>query len=452
MLKDQDRATSMSIATLSAWSGTMFVLYALTGVSWFHLGDFRFRTAMAYHGILIPAWMTLLFVYSRHIVHPDFIRRTLGPGAISASVLVGIGSVLIRDKGFSLGTGIQVTGMVLAEITALVIITESIWYHFKNPQEGINTSAWWSASIGLAGLSLATPLGHLAGAARDLGGKIPLFAKHVALLGQKPEAVIGGYIGSHSHQSVAAFIAVSLTLPLIPRSSARPGIVSLTEKAGLSIVIATTIVQVILYQYSAWFGWNPPDLFSSGPNGLPLDDLILVILGLGMLLLIPTLLIKGKRNLALENYPQSARGSIIIPLLSYMIAVVTLGLYIEFHEQYFGHGEGNALGVMNDMAYIRAHLLFGFMVIPVLLTILLNIGLLNTRRQRRFITGLATLAAIIGAIGTFTWTFILDSLMLKGCLLLAVVSLLTFALLVIKGSFSPLHRAPRLISEQIADS
>ena len=427
MVKNEHEALSISIAILSAWSGLMFVLYALIAVSWFHLGDFSFRTAMVYHGILIPAWMMLALAYSRHIEHSDFIRKLLGTGAVSASILTGIGSALIRDQGFSLGTGIQVTGMILAEITVLAIIIESFWHHFRTPQNGINATAWWTVSIGLVGLSLATPLGHLAGAVKDLGEKFPIFVKHVALLGLTPKDVVSGYIGSHSHQILAAFLAAGFALPLIRKSFGKPDVVYFMEKIGLFVMTVATIVQVALYQYCAWFGWEPPDLFSNGPNGLPLDDFVLVVLGLGMLLLIPSLLAKDKKTFTPEDYSQFIRGIVTILLIAWMISVVALGLYIEFHEQYFGHGEGNALGVLKDLAYIRAHLLFGFMIIPMLLGALLNGNLLNTKRQKWFIAGFTILVVITGFIGTFVWTFFLNSLILKISIAFITIFLLVFA-------------------------
>ncbi len=425
--KNKIEALNMSVAILSAWSGLMLALYALIGVSWFHLGDFSFRTAMAYHGILIPAWMMLVLAYSRHIEHSDFMKKLLGTGAVSAGILTGIGSALICGQGFFLGTGIQVTGMILAEITALAIIVQSFRHHFRTPPNGINTFAWWTVSIGLVGLSLATPLGHLAGAVKDLGENLPIFVKHAALLGLSPKAVLSGYIGSHSHQILAAFLAAGFALPLMRKPFGKPDVVSFMEKVGLFVMATATIAQVALYQYCAWFGWKPPVLFSSGPNGLPLDDFVLVVLGLGMLLLIPALLVKDKRTLPSEAYSRFVGGIVTILLIAYLISVVALGLYIEFHEQYFGHGAGHALGVLNDTAYIRAHLLFDFMIIPVLLGALLSVSLINTKRQKWFITVSTILVVKTGLIGVFVWTFFLNSLILQISIALTAIFLLLLA-------------------------
>ena len=438
MVRNRRDTITFSIAFLSAWSGFMLILYFLRGINWFHLGDFRFRTAMAYHGILIPAWLMLALAYSRIIVPSQFIRNLLGTGAVSASILTGIGSALIHNQRVSLGTDLQVTGMILAEITVLAILVGSFRHHFKTPQDDINATAWWTVSIGLVGLSLATPLGHLAGAAKDLGEKFPILVRHAALLGLSPEDVVDGYVGSHSHQILASFLAAGFALPLVGRVQGKPRAAKLMEKIGLIVIAGATIAQIALYQYCAFSGWEPPDLFSSGPNGLPLDDFILVVLGLGMLFLLPALLATGKMT---EDYSRYINRIVALILLSYVISVVFLGLYVEFHEQYFGHGVGNATGVTNDAAYIRAHLLFGFMVIPILLGTLLNGSLLPRRRQLVLSVVLATIVILAGIAGTFLWTIFLNDTVMRISILLTTVFLVVYSLQLIISARYVSHHA-----------
>ena len=404
----------------------MLITYTLIGVNWLHLGDFSFRTAMAYHGILIPAWLILVLTYFQYTEHSNFSEKLLGIGAVSAGILTGIGASLIHKQGFTLGTTIQIMGMILAEIIVLTIIIISFKYYFTTPQGNINTTAWWTVSIGLIAMLLATPLGHLAGAAKDLGEKFPIVLKHAEILNLPTKDVIEGYIGSHSHQVMAAFLAAAFTLPLIRKSQEEPEVVNFLEKIGLFVIIATTIAQSVLYQYCAWFGWEPPDLFPNGPNGLPLDDFILVLLGLGMLLLIPALF-GGNKSIDEKDYSQYINITVAIILLAYMVSVVAFGVYIEFHEQYFGHGESNAPGVLNDTAYIRAHLLFGFMIIPILLSTLLNGNLLNKKKQLYLSTGFAISIIVTGFVGVFVWTLLLNSIVIKISISLTVLFLLVYA-------------------------
>jgi len=317
-------------------------------------------------------------------------------------------------------------GMALGEITALVIIIDSFRRHFAGREEDFDAAAWWTVTLGLAALSLATPLGHLAGAVKDFGEEFAVFAKHVALLGAGPGEVLDGYIGSHSHQILAAFLAAAFALPLLRKPAERRGVVYLAAKIGLVIMLISTIAQTALYQFCAWSGWEPPDLFTRGPNGVPLDDFVLGVLGLGMLFLLPALLSDPGSGRAAESSPRFVRGMTAVFLLSYMIAIVALGLYIEFNEGFFGHAEENAPGVANGQAYVRAHLIFGFLIIPILLGAFLNGSLLLPGKRKRLSVGTGFFAVLAGLAGTFDWTFNLDSFLLKISLVSTVAFLFFF--------------------------
>jgi len=415
-------------AFLMVWSGLMLVLDPLIGIHWFCIGDLDWRTAMAYHGVLIPAWMLLVLAYARTIEGlSDSRRGRIGIGAVGAAVFTGIGSVLIRREGFSFGAALQVLGMTLGDITALVVLVLAFREHFgrKHPTAQGNLS-WWSVSIAIAALSLATPLGHLAGAVRDLGRQFFVFSAHVSLLGMAPEDVLDGYIGSHSHQIVAAFLAAAFVLPLLRSPRRLSGVMVRVGQVGLILVAGATVVQVVLYQYCAWLGWEPPDLFANGPNGMPLDDFVLACLGVGLLLLVPALWRTGvEPKASAAGTPSAVSRLTALLLLSFLVSVVALGVYIEFHEGFFGHAEGAAAGVVNDRAYIRGHLIFGFMIIPILLGVLLHAdGFLTARHRTRLFTVLTLIIAGLGTAGMFLWTFSLNPALLKAALGLTVLLLL----------------------------
>lgn len=199
------------------------------------------------------------------------------------------------------------------------------------------------------------------------------------------------------------------------------------------ITLTATVAQTALYQYCACTGYEPPDLFASGPNGLPLDDLILIILGVGLLFLTPALLFRNTKDINARYHPKHINRTISFILLAYIISVVALGLYIEFHEQFFGHAEGNASGVPNDLAYIRAHLLFGFMVVPLLLGTLLNMDLLKGKKQLSLLLGIVILIITAGLAGTFTWTLLLSPILIEISVYLTALLLFVFAFLLMRN-------------------
>ena len=431
MILDDKKFLSLSVAILAAWSAFLLMAHSAIGVSWFSIGDFDYRTAMAYHGLLIPAWMMLVIAYLRQIGAAAFSLKLLEISALCAAVFTGIGSLIISDQGFSFGIVITITGMVLAEMTALIIIVESLLFFIKMKPKGIDPVAFWTVWIALIGVSLATPLGHLVGAAHDLEAKLPAV---INFFGLNSDEAVDGFLGSHSHQVLAAFLAVSFSLPLLRKPISKNNIVRFVGKGGLLLILFSTISQVLLYQYSAWIGWEPPELFVKGPNGMPGDDFVLSVLGVGMLLLIPALLQKKSDRDSSKNSDFSLKISVVIAILAYIISIVVLGVFIEFNEQFFGHGEGSAPGVFNDMAYIRAHMIFGFIIIPLLLSAFLNLHFFNSKNERILIFSMFVLSVVTGAAGVFLWTFYLSSLLIKISFALTAISLALFAFQLFQAS------------------
>lgn len=412
-----------SILFLSAWTGLLLWVYAVSGVDWFLPGDFGFHTAMAYHGLLIPAWMMIVLAYVRYTECSGFMRKFIRTGVVLGGFLTGLGALFIYGEGLSFWTVVQVTGMVIAEITALVIIVISFVYYFKSSRKGINAFAWWTVTLALIGMSLATPAGHLAGAIKDLGTAFPSWFSHPWL----SQNVAGNYIDAHSHQMLAAFLAAGFAMPLLRTDSGKSKGMVLLQNSGLVIMMIATLAQISIYQYCAWSGWEPPVLFSSGLNGIPLDDAVLSALGFGMLLLVPGLWIKNKKGVRQDNNDLFLHRMVAVFILVYLMAVVGLGLYIEFHEQFFGQATGNAPGVANDLAFIRGHLLFGFMIIPLLLGTFLHGNMISERKQKDLMVILGLFVVLTGLSGIFLWTFFLNVLMMKIAVLLTVVFLLAYA-------------------------
>lgn len=414
--------------------GLIFLLMLvapLLGVQWFNPGDFEYREAMYYHGIGISAWMLLILVSTRLILKPLGGKATtaINFGLVTAGFLAGVGGALIRQEGVSQGTAIITIGMVLADITAwivIVLLARDTWFSGGHVNKLLERS---TLIVALISMSLATPLGHLAGMVQDFGGNFPLFTLHVAIIGAKADDVLNGYIGSHSHEVLAAFFAAVLVIPITNDFRERKPWQRDVEKIGLIIILIATVAQTALYQYSAWFVWEPPTLFASGPNGMPLDDVILTIFGIGMLLLLPMFLpiMTEKTTKAVASYEPSIRTALSILFITFLVSIVSLGIYIEFHEGFFGGGEGNAPGVLNDLAFIRGHLLFGFMILPILMVGLLCLKGLVPKKVSTLASWSAIFTALLGSAGMYFWTFHLDATPMKLCY---VAALLAFVVMI----------------------
>ncbi|MFV2072034.1 MAG: hypothetical protein ACC742_05195 [Thermoanaerobaculales bacterium] len=228
------------------------------GVRWLEPGDLGWREAMAYHGVIVPAWMLLILASFDRLVEATTAARwcaMVARGATAAALLTGIGALLVRRQGLS---------------------------------------------------------------------------------------------------------AAAVLLPLAAGKRASKGWLGRVTATGAAITLLASLVQVVLYQYSAWAGWEPPDLFVSGPNAIPLDDALLTVLGIGLLLLAPALLTRKAGGL--EGTPLLDGPRLLaMAYLAFAVMMFGVGLYIERHEGFFGGGEAGAPGALKDLFYIRAHVLIGCM-------------------------------------------------------------------------------------------
>ena len=415
------------MAVLLGWIFLLMLVAPLLGIQWFNRGDFEYREAMYYHGIGISAWMLLILLSTRIMLKPLGSKATtaINFGSVTAGFLAGVGGALIRQEGVSQGTAVITIGMVLADITAWIVIAllaRDTWFSGGRVNKLLERS---TLIVALISMSLATPLGHLAGMVQDFSGNFPLFTLHVAIIGAKADDVLNGYIGSHSHEVLAAFFAAVLVIPIINDFRERKPWQRDVEKIGLIIILIATVAQTALYQYSAWFVWQPPTLFASGPNGMPLDDVILTIFGIGMLLLLPMFLpiMTEKTTKAIASYEPSIRTALAFLFITFLVSIVSLGIYIEFHEGFFGGGEGNAPGVVNDLAFIRGHLLFGFMILPTLFVGLLCLKGRVQKKVSNLASRIAIFTALLGSAGMYFWTFHLDATLMKWCYSAALLAL-----------------------------
>ena len=404
------------------WAAILLFAYSAMGVEWFVPGDFEWREAMSYHGVVISAWMLLNLGILRHAVQLCGFAKICLPlcmGAFAASLLSGFGGLFIRTPGMSIGTLIQIAGMFLGDLVGIITLILTLLMLREKPKK-TNPLVLISLAVCLVGIVLSTPLGHLAGAIRDLGDQAGFLSMHARMIGKKTTEALDLYVGSHGHQMVSAFICCAMLIPFLKRKDEVRGFAVLGTVA-IFLATASSLAQIGLYQYSAWTGWEPADLFKSGPNGMPLDDLILSVLGFSLLLLVPSLLARKYTMNGVPPIDSSRNRVLAFVYLSYLITMVGLGVYIEFHEELFGgaNPSSGAPWVNHALAFIRAHLIYGCMLVPLIMSLVVNLH--GSEPVGRF-----AVAAVVcvGTVGVFVWTFYLQPLPLEMSLYFAAVSLL----------------------------
>ncbi|NOY68070.1 MAG: hypothetical protein GXP53_01050 [Deltaproteobacteria bacterium] len=440
----------VSIFYIMAMISLMMAMSALFKISWMDPGDYDFRTTMYFHGIMAPS--LLLFYLLAVFITP--VKELSGKGyliAVMAAVfLLCAGSMFNLHKGLSFAAGIQISGFFLLDILGIILAAGLIKFYraqsMRQKKAGIAILTLFSSVVFIL---MAGTLGHLLGWAQDLGiNSIPGIKGWLVITGAASEAFMENVKTSHSHLIVAAYLCGLAALTAIRFGDEKmAGHKKALYYTGLWMMLAGITAAAGLYLVSALGNRDIPAVFISGhhgENGLALDDLIL-----GMVLSGGALLLFGLAFFHDKNNPQSIhhlRSALFINWLCGFIGSVFIGYYIEFHETFFGGGELPAPGAANDLAFIRAHLLYSFMFLPLVFILILAIDLFPARNGRleRF-TGLLPPAAIIiviaGLCAEFVWVVTLNNVFFK-------LSMALLVLLIVSGTIVLYPRGLKKLSEK----
>ena len=376
--------TAVKISDFAIFFSVCWIVAALFSsplfrIHWFDPGDFSYSGAMYYHGIMVPV-LILLYLLTQKIFPLETVNeRIYAAGAIFSILLVGAGSIFNSSKGISAAVVVQIIGMVMTDCLGIILVAAMAMFALKEDGKARKTGvAFWLLFASIMAIIIAAPLGHLAGWCIDIGIKsIPGSGALLNAINIKPAAFQEGLVASHSHLVVAALLCglVALTAIYFQYESGgywRERISTL----GLGLTTIGLSLAAVIYVLSAVTGWEPPTFFASGPNGIPLDDLVLTTVGIGILVLMMG--IAGSRDQAGSKSAVPFRASIRIAIfLDWALGFVgtaLLGIYIEFHEGFYGAGVSPAPGALNDNIFIRAHLLYSFFLLPIILAVLLAVG------------------------------------------------------------------------------
>ncbi len=422
--------SDLGIFVAACWISVALILSPFSGCHWLVPGDFKYGVAMYYHGLMVPVLILLYLLTVNMLPLKVLNKRIYGIGAISSILFVGLGSIFNLKKGLSLAAIIQIIGMVTTDILGIVLafaLGISVIQDEKTSR--ISTPSWVLLSSMIA-ILVAAPLGHLSGWAIDLG--IKSFPGATALLhatGMKVQDFQDGLIGSHSHLIVFAVLCGLVAITAISLGyESFSGWKRRVSTWGLWMIMISILSATVIYLISAFLGWEPPTFFASGPNGIPLDDLVLTFGETGFLVLMFGLAGAsaqiGKECIA--SFKIMNRIAIFINWIFGFLGVVVWGIYIEFNEVFYGTGAPHAPGALNDLVFIRAHLLYGFLFLPIIFSILLAVE--TRHNQNRGIPGpwlnilalVSMLGMILSLVGEFMWiTTLNNSLFLYGIVIIS---------------------------------
>ena len=421
-----------------SWIFLALVLSPLFGIQWFTPGNFNYPTAMYYHSLMVPV-LILLYLLSKELFPLRFVnQRIYVVNAILAVLFVGIGSIFNTGKGISIAAAIQIFGLFLTDILGIVlVIALFLFAREENKKTAKPNLAFWLLLASIISILMAAPLGHLAGWYTDIGlNSIPGLQALLDTSHLNSVDFQEGLVGSHSHLIVAALMSgLAAVTVLYFQYQSQSGWKKRISSLGLWMTLISLLLATAIYVFSV-AGWEPPTLFVSGPNGIPLDDVILSVQGIGFLILIAGL----SGNLAwMDNkffgpIITKVRFSVFVNWIAGFTGAVLMGIYIEFNEGLYGAGLPPAPLALNDSIFIRVHMLFPFLLLPIIFAVTLAIGCRYKRSARlpawpTIFIWISLLGMFLGLAGEFFWFITLNASIF-------IISMLIMGLALLFGSIS----------------
>ena len=412
--------TGIALTVAAAWIAFVFVLSAITKVEWLSPSDFDYVTAMNYHGLMVPL-LVMSYLLAGRILPVETMRgRAFAVLAMLSVVLVGPASLANSVPGFSLVSVLQISGMVLADLLGVVVLVALIRAASRQRDTEREDAVYWLFFCAVAGVVSTAPYAHLAGWGVDIG--IRNFPGVSALLngtGMKPDDLQEALVTTHSHLIVTALITALVAL--VARMFGYGTLRGWRRRLGLAavwLVVLSLASVAVIYAAGTLSGWEPPALLISGPNsenGIPLDDIALSLCELGWVILILT---SAGADAERAGNRVLTRAAVLLNVIAGFFGVVALGLYVELNETFFGGGELPAPGALNDQAFIRAHLIYPLLVLPILLGFILAtasdaVPARGARKWHRVFLWLSISGMVLGLAGECVWVAYLDQSVLQ---------------------------------------
>ncbi len=382
-------------------------------IHWFAPGDFGYSAAMHYHGVMVPVLILMYLLAQKMFDLGIPSERLYTAGAILAIILVGTGSIFNNSKGISLAAVVQITGLFITDCLGVILLASMALYALKKEEKTKKPDmAFWLLFASISAILMAASLGHLAGWCLDLGTRsIPGLNALLETTNMNPKGFQSDLVTSHSHLIVAALLSglAALTARCFWYQS-NTGWKKRVCNLGLGVTLIALLSATAIYTICAITGWNPPVLFTSGPSGIPLDDLVLTT-GEGGILITMAGLFLSPAPTGIKS-SRTIKGTIKIAVsLNWVLGfagAVLLGIYIELHEGFYGTGLPPAPGAINDSIFIRAHLLYAFFLLPTILAVSLALGIKYNHARARGLWPMlfvwtSILGMVLGLAGELIW-------------------------------------------------
>lgn len=364
-----------NIMAMLVYISLVLVFSPLLGADWVHPGDFNIQTAGLYHAVMIPALLLAVIIASELFYLPKWEKIFANALTYPTIILTFIGNGIIGGLNLPWGLAndvIQGIRDVLLWILAILFIIGLIVSAVKN-KEFFKKSYGAFILLIVASVSVAIAPIYAVVSLMPSFWSFPLFSSTISAVGN--QTFVGNLITSHSHQILPAAMCATAAIAAVAFSyyDSSKRIRNLVN-IGAIISIGAIIAFTIIYWISGIGTYSIPTIFPFGPsgvNGLALDDTLTGLSGWGAVIMAVGVYLSLSKN---DKNTKIFRTATIVIGFTIMAILIFIGYSIEFNEAFYGFGSPGTPptggpGYMYDLAFMNAHLLTAFFLLPLLFLI-----------------------------------------------------------------------------------
>ena len=442
-----------NVTAIVIYMALVFAISPLMGADWVSPGDLNPTTQALYHAIMIPMTLLLAILAAELLDLPRWARLAANYMTYPTLVLTFIGNAVLQAYYPSSTANYVVQGVrdVLLYIVALVMLVAMIYRAVSNRTWLKRMWAPWLLLLAAGVSIMLAPIYGIVFLMPQTWG-LPLFASTVQSVGN--QTFVGDLVTSHSHQMLPAVgdAIVALTAVYFGYESLK-GRLRWTAVTGMLIGVASVIVFTYLYWASGVGTYSIPAIAPFGPqgvNGLALDDFITGLSGWGAILVIAALYagplaIMARRG---EGDERLYRLAALLTWVGAIAILIGIGYFIELNEAFYGFGSPGTPptggpGYIYDDAFMMAHLVTAFMLIPVMAASMLAVDFVVPQgvRAKRYVSYLTLASLILAFLGVQSYVMTAIPMLLEVAEAVSGVTILVNAFLPLYARPSPRPKA-----------
>lgn len=394
--------------------------------------DILYRLVLYFHGAYIP-WITALAAlvvvsFGLTQVNPKSIswkllKDSILIGGIIASPLAGIAGIFnLYDKFlFGIPLWTQIFAFLIGDEMAVALIVALLIYPKASGTGYAKTSIpYYMVLLSVIAVLVSAVMGHAGGWVASMGPWPSIVPQYInstmyPVLGFYNDTAVITWtqnaVGSHSHLMIPALMAGIVAMIAVTYGySSWPKKVKSLSVVGFVIMALALITTAWLYVVSGLGNYAVPTFFvsgSMGENGVPLDDILTGLVGVGTIFVLAALLIHSPK-MKTKDGTTLLKDPLFLSLVAawiFIFAVIPItGYYIELNHTFY-------LGAGNDFreAYSRFHQDYAFFLLPAFTTGILIFQTLGiSGKFRRTVGSLFLSGAVIAFV--FGWIYTMVTL------------------------------------------